>query len=124
MRAARDKAATLAWLEYLTFDRNEDYCRMSGVYFPVVRRALRQPEWRTEMWSAVLDQYLGASFTGIPVPVDTSSVRDSWEAAVKAVFLQQKAIRQAQAEVAELATVELKGFRAQLAELSARFLAQ
>lgn len=123
MRAARDEAATLAWLEYLVFHRNEDYCRTSGYYFPVVRRALRQQEWRTELWGAVLDQYLGASFTGIPVVVDTSAVSSCWDAALKAVFLQQKGTKQAQAEVNELATTALKGFQAELAKLAAKFLA-
>ena len=114
LRSAKDKEATLKFLEYLVYTRNGDYARLAGAFLPVAWHALRDPYWDTELWRALIDSF--GNDSGILPAVSTTS-GSAFTSAIEAIYRQQKAVTQALSEVAELAEADVRNAQEQLAKL-------
>lgn len=58
-KTAQDKEACFQFMTYLARERNLDYNRMSGDFFPVTSEAVTDPYWvESEMWKAVMQNYI------------------------------------------------------------------
>lgn len=110
LRGAKDKEATLKFLEYLTYTRNGDYARNAGDFFPVAWHAIHDPEWDTELWRAVIGSFGRKSV----MPGIQTTVSGAFAGAVEAIYRQEKAVPQALAEIAELADADVIAAQAQI----------
>lgn len=58
-RTAKDKDACFQFMTYLARERNLDYNRVAGDFFPVTSEAVSDPYWvESEMWMAVMQNYI------------------------------------------------------------------
>jgi len=106
---SKNKEAAWKWLTYLAYERNADYNKMTGAFFPVVTYAATDPHWfESEVWSAVLKNYeegrlpLGTTPCGIRL----ASV-DAYDQALADIFNQRSAIGPALATVQAIAQADI-----------------
>ena len=57
-KTASDKEAAFEFMVYLARERNLDYNRIAADFFPVVNEAVTDPYFQSEMWQAVMQNYI------------------------------------------------------------------
>lgn len=110
LRDAKDRDATVQWLEYIVYHKNTAYNRLTGAFFPVVTYAARERDWlESDVWRSVLyslergrTPLLTSSPCGNKIPS-----ADVFDKALTDYLRQQAAIRPALENVQQMATAAL-----------------